>query len=195
MGSVDLVQMEFAELNFTGKWLYLIGRPSPEFDASIYGKAGQGKSTFSAQFACYLAENFGKVAYISSEEGITRTMKDKLVQNNAYTPNLDIVEVGCFEDIINGVPRGVYRFLFLDSLDDMGITPDKLKQIKVHFGNIAIISISQVTKQGQIRGSNQLGHNTQIQIRVDKGKAITEKNRYEKTPKVYVVFEEGFQKK
>ena len=77
ISSTELEGMEFNTINFKGVWGDFFGQPSLEFHCIIHGMPGEGKSTFAIQFAHYLAENFGKVVYISGEEGINKTLKEE----------------------------------------------------------------------------------------------------------------------
>jgi len=61
---------------------------------------GEGKSTFAIQFANYLAENIETVIYFSGEEGFSKTMKDKIVRNNAVSENLFLADLRKYQDLI-----------------------------------------------------------------------------------------------
>ena len=60
----------------------------------------------------------------------------------------------------------------------MNIDVEKLKQLRERYKNSSIISISQATKDGKMRGSYQIVHDVDIEIIVTKGVAMTNKNRF-----------------
>ncbi len=179
ISSGQLKQMNFKSLNFTGKWETLVGKPSINFHAVIHGKPGQGKSHLSVQFAKYLAFNFGRVIYISSEEGLSKTLRDKFVFNNAFHKGLHIADLHSFEEVMEELESNTYHFVFVDSLDDMGIDAAKLKILRERFKNSGLITISQSTKSGRARGSQQIIHDCDIAIKVEDGIAFIVKNRFE----------------
>lgn len=88
ISSQNLQKMEFKALNFQGKWQNLFGPPSINFHCMLHGMLGEGKSTFAIQFAKYLADNFGRVIYIS---GV-------MMQNTYYKQNLLLNPSPLFSD-------------------------------------------------------------------------------------------------
>ena len=188
ISSERLFEMEFDCLNFEDEWNELFGLPSVNFHLIIHGKSGHGKSTFAVQFAKYLADNFGKVLYVSGEEGFSKTLQNKFVNNDASAASLDIADVRSYDEFIRVVPRGSYNFIFLDSLDTMKIDTDKLRSIKQHYKNTAIITISQATKAGQMRGSYEIVHDSDIAVEVIDGMATTTKNRFKERGMTFNVF-------
>lgn len=166
MSSMDFSKMEFDTLGFTGKWLKLIGDPSNNFTAMIFGKPKMGKSYLCVDFAGYLARNHGKVLYIAREEGLDKTLQDKLNDKNVKHPSL-FVTASLPEDL------SMYDFIFLDSVNRMGLTPEDLRQLKIQYPEKSFISIFQSTKQGNFRGENSFQHDVDVVIEVpEKGKAV-----------------------
>jgi hypothetical protein len=188
IASPKLNQMRHTTILFDGKWKEFLGQPPIDFNCIIHGMPGEGKSTFAIQFAHYLAVNFGKVLYVSGEEGWNKTLKDKFQKVNAITPDLHIADIRKYEEITMEVKTNTYNFIFVDSLDTMGIDSKKLKALRNHYKNVAIISICQSTKDGKMRGSNEIVHDTDIAIRVEKGIAETTKNRLINTNQKFDVF-------
>ena len=190
ISSQHLKKMEFKALNFQGKWQNLFGLPSINFHCVLHGMSGEGKSTFAIQFAKYLADNFGRVIYISGEEGFSKTFKDKFSNNNAESKFLDVADLRTFEDINREVPQEAYNFIFIDSLDTMKIDADKMKKIRELYKNSALITISQSTKDGKMRGSYEIVHDCDIAVKVENGIATTTKNRFKEKGMTLNVFED-----
>lgn len=178
MSSSELIRMSFKSLNFKERWKELIGKPAVTFHMVIHGVPGQGKSTFSLLFADYLAKNFGNVLYASSEEGHNKTMKDKCVLNRMDNPNLIIGDFRSPEEILEEVEPNQFHFIVIDSLNDLGMGIEQLKEFREVYSNSALITVSQSTKNGQIRGSQQIVHDCDVEIRVNKGIAMANKNRF-----------------
>jgi len=187
--SNDLRQMEYKALNFQSKWKDFFGMPSVTFHCVIHGRAGEGKSTFAAQFAYYLAENFGTVIYISGEEGFSKTLKDRFMNNQALSKYLYIADLHSKTEIEKQVPINTFNFIVIDSLDNMNIGIEELREIRKRYNNSAILTISQSTKDGKMRGSNELVHDCDIAVSVERGIATTIKNRFKEKYQTYQIFE------
>lgn len=188
ISSGQLVEMNYKALNFQGNWQHLFGFPSVNFHCVLHGMSGEGKSTFAIQFANYLADNFGKVIYISGEEGFSKTMKDKFVNNNASSENLFIADIRTYDDLIAEVKPNTYNFIIIDSLDNMRIGANEMKSLRKLYQHSAIITISQSTKDGKMRGSYEIVHDSDIAVSVSKGIAETIKNRFLEKGRSFKIF-------
>ncbi|MBL0309222.1 MAG: DNA cytosine methyltransferase [Bacteroidetes bacterium] len=188
ISSTSLEQMQFQSLNFDGLWNEFFGYPSINFHCLIHGLSGHGKSTFAIQFAKYLADYFGRVIYISGEEGFSMTFKDKFVNNGAGSEALDVADLRSYDDIIQHVPRSAYNFIFIDSLNTMKIDVNKLKELRTMFENTAWVTISQSTKGGEMRGSYEIVHDSDVAVKVTNGMAVTTKNRFKPLGSNFRVF-------
>jgi hypothetical protein len=166
MSSMDFANVQFKTLGFTGKWLELIGDPSSNFTAMVFGKSKMGKSFLCIDFAGYLARNHGKVLYVANEEGLDYTLQDKLNDKNVKHPNLFVT---------GSLPGNIakYDFVFLDSVSRLGLTAEDLRVLKTQFPTKSFIYIFQSTKQGNFRGENSFQHDVDVVIEVpEKGKAV-----------------------
>ncbi|MEI6765623.1 MAG: hypothetical protein WCM76_08275 [Bacteroidota bacterium] len=189
ISSAHLTEMEYQALNFQGRWQYFFGLPSLNFHCALHGMAGEGKSTFAIQFANYLAVNFGRVIYISGEEGFSKTMKDKFINNNAATENLFLADLRTYQDLVNEVKPNTFNFIFIDSLDNMRIGALELKELRKLYMNSALVTISQSTKEGKMRGSYEIVHDSDIAVSVSGGIAETVKNRFLEKGRKYKIFD------
>lgn len=188
ISSQQLVAMEFTEYPFSGKWKHFIGNPSTNFNCVIHGLPGNGKSTFSIQFTKYLADNFGRVIYIAAEEKFSKTTKDKFLDQHAVSDNIHIADYKNADEIMGLMPRNTFDFIFIDSLDVMRIGPEKLRALKAIHPNAAFITVSQSTKTGQMRGSQEIQHEADIVVKLEGGTAATQKNRFNMIDQMLVVF-------
>ena len=166
ISSMDFAKMKFETLGFTGKWRELIGDPSGNFTAMVFGKPKMGKSYLCVDFAGYLARNHGKVLYVANEEGLDYTLQEKLNDKNVKHPNLYVTA---------SLPSSLagYDFIFLDSVNRLGLKPEDLRTLKTQYPAKSFVYIFQATKQGNFRGENSFQHDVDVVIEVpEKGKAV-----------------------
>jgi hypothetical protein len=166
MNSMEFANLDFDTLGFRGKWMELIGDPSSNFTAMVFGKPKMGKSYLCIDFAGYLARNHGKVLYVAREEGLDMTLQKKLNEKDVAHPNLFVSSL-LPENLV------VYDFIFLDSVNRLGLTPDDLNKLKARNPSKSFIFIFQSTKNGNFRGANSFQHDVDVVIEVpQKGKAV-----------------------
>jgi hypothetical protein len=166
MNSMDFANMEFDTIGLQGKWLNLIGDPSSNFTAMVFGKPKMGKSYLCIDFAGYLARNHGKVLYVAKEEGLDYTLQMKLNDKNVKHPNL-FVSASLPDNL------SAYGFIFLDSVNKLGLSPEDLNRLKLSNPTKSFVFIFQSTKGGNFRGANSFQHDVDIVIEVpERGKAV-----------------------
>lgn len=166
MNSMDFANMQFETIGLKGKWLDLIGDPSSNFTAMVFGKPKMGKSYLCIDFAGYLARNHGKVLYVAKEEGLDMTLQKKLNDKDVAHPNLFVSSV---------LPENLsqYDFIFLDSVNKFGFSPEDLNRLKAFNPTKSFIFIFQTTKAGVFRGANTFQHDVDVVIEVpEQGKAV-----------------------
>lgn len=176
MSLKDLQNKQFKTLEFTGEWKELVGKPEQNFSMMIYGQSGHGKSYLVGQLSEYLANNFGDVLYNSSEEGISLSLQDKVKKLDSN--KLRISNFKDFESIKKHLKKSVSRFVVLDSVNHMNLTPEQLEELKKIDLTRSFITIHQVTKNGEFKGNNKFLHNCDVQIIVTNRVPLVEKNRY-----------------
>ncbi len=165
--------MHFEVLNLDGEYKELIGTPSKNFIALVYGKPGSGKTTFCIKFAKYLCTKGMKILFATKEEGFNHTFKEKINRMDAAHPNFHISPV-LDESIIKN-----YDAVFIDSVTSFKIQPHELVEIKERNPNTAFIYIFQATKGGDFRGALEYLHDADVEIKAENGILKTEgKNRF-----------------
>lgn len=176
LSAEELENMDYAKYIFgDDKYGQFMGNPAVGFHAIVFGLPKGGKSIWSMQFADYLANHFGDVLYIASEEGFKGTIKQKISE---WTTNRDKLKFGNFtgfeeiRDNING-----YDFVFIDSLDFAQISVEEMEELKALNPNTSFVTIKQVTKDGKFRGSQEFAHNCDIIVEIIDGVAH-QKGRY-----------------
>lgn len=165
MSSIDFANLHFNSIGFTGKWLNLIGDPSPGFTAMVFGKPKMGKSYLCVDFAGYLARNHGTVLYVANEEKLDATLQMKLNDKNVKHENLFVSDY-LPEDLSK------YQFIILDSVNKLGLNPKDLDNLKKKNPGKSFIFIFQTTKDGNFKGANSYQHDVDVVIEIpEKGKA------------------------
>lgn len=187
MNSEELINYKYKTLPFTGAFYDLIGEPSHNAHIVVYGLPKNGKSIFSTQLAKYLAETFGKVLYVSAEEGFSVTLQKKARDFAEGNPNFDFANFRTYEEIEEAMNNRPYMAVVIDSVNFAKITAEQVEQLKHQNPNTLFITIHQATKQGQARGSQEYIHNADTIIRVHEGVA-TSMGRFNEGGS-YVVFE------
>ncbi len=184
MNSIDFVNLHFNSIGFSGKWLNLIGDPSPGFTAMVFGRPKMGKSYLCVDFAGYLARNHGTVLYVANEEKLDATLQMKLNDTDVKHENLFVSDY-LPEDL------SMYQFIILDSVNKLGLNPKDLENLKKNNPGKSFLFIFQTTKDGKFKGANSYQHDVDVVIEIpEKGKATQfgrfnaggEMNIFEDTP-------------
>ncbi len=163
----ELIEKKFDSLEFEGKFLELIGKPSKLFSAIIWGLPKGGKSNFSIRFADYLQEYFGDVVYIAAEEGESVTLQEKIKAIGGS--KVTFAENKDRQSIREYLQSKSCDFVFIDSINNAGIDNEFLELIKQENPTKSFISIVQATKGGNFKGDQALTHNCDFIIKVVAG--------------------------
>ena len=179
--AVEMANRKLDLLNFTSFWYSLIGNPARNFTLMLHGEPHNGKTIFLLKLAQYLAENFGDVLYISSEEFASPTMTKKVGEFlNPLPARLHFAENLQAPDLSH------YQFVILDSVNDLGLKAIEYKELRKAYPETAFIFILQHTKAGDFRGGKDWEHMAEIAGEVSKGVVTITKNRY--APKAVLDF-------
>lgn len=160
-------------LAFHSFWLSLFGKPAKNFTMMFHGEPHNGKTIFLLKFAQFLAENFGKVLYVSSEEFASTTMTSKVKEFlNPFPERLH------FSENLKDPKLSEYDFIILDSVNDLGLKINEYKEIRKKHPDTAFIFILQHTKAGEFKGGKDWEHLAEVVGEVEKGVVTITKNRY-----------------
>ena len=176
LSASELETMDYDKYIFgDDKFGNFIGNPAVGFHAIVFALPKAGKSIWSMQFADYLANHFGNVLYIASEEGFKGTIKDKITEWTTNRTHLKFANFKGYEEIKDNISG--YEFVFIDSLDFANITVDEMEELKELNPTTSFITVKQVTKDGKFRGSQEYAHNCDIIVEIIEGIAY-QKGRY-----------------
>lgn len=173
LSAEEMGNRQFESLDFGYPWNTLMGKPAKNFTIMFHGEPGSGKTTLLLKFAEYLANNFGNVLYISSEEHGASTLTDKInellrpkPQNLDFAPDLETPHLAA------------YQFIILDSINDLGLKLEDFKALKKDNPDAAFILVLQHTKDGNYRGGKDWEHHIEIGVSVENGIATVYRTRY-----------------
>ena len=143
IGVKAFIEKSFHTFAFEGEWLESFGEPEKNFKMICYGGSGEGKTEFMVRFAKYLA-TFGKVSYISPEQGISKSLQDAIIRNNLdeVAGKVMFVSGGVFSDVVDYIKRSKSRIVIIDSLDYMKLTVEQFKTLIKTFPKKAFIIIA-----------------------------------------------------
>ena len=171
MNSIDFAKLHFNSIGFSGKWLNLIGDPSPGFTAMVFGRPKMGKSYLCVDFAGYLARNHGTVLYVANEEKLDATLQMKLNDKEVKHENLFVSDY-LPEDLSK------FQFIILDSVNKLGLSPQDLENLKRKNPGKSFIFIFQTTKDGKFKGANSYQHDVDVVIEVPERGRATQFGRF-----------------
>lgn len=154
-----------------------------------HGLPGSGKSTLGMIFLNEIAQqeaDRGKKCLIfnSEQPSTSGGMTDRAKRINARAPSIDVVDSSEFEDLISLLRSGQYSFVLLDSISKMSGKNDKERGARLlglykEFPDVSFFVIAHEGKDGRYyKGSSDLAHDTEVQIKVDSGLATTLKSHY-----------------
>lgn len=173
LSAEQMANLEVDELEFTYPWNALLGKPARNFSMMFHGDPGSGKTTLLLKFVEYLANGFGRVLYLSSEEHGANTLIKKLNVLMPVRPSgLDFAANLHTPDLTQ------YDFIVLDSVNNLKLSIEDLKRLRKLHPQTAFIIVLQHTKDGTYRGGKDWEHETEVAVKVEHGVATVYRNRY-----------------
>ena len=172
----QLDKIDFETISIPGKYEDLLGSIERGFKMVMYGLPGSGKSTMLIDLSNDL-KNFGKVVYVSAEEGIRASLRKKTRLMNVNSPYIRFESA----ETIPGIKKVIDKdtaFVMIDSITSLNVSPEAINQLYKQYPHISFIGILQTTKEGKYKGDAQLIHDADIVWKVEGFTATNEKNRY-----------------
>lgn len=177
LSTAQMAGFTYKEIALNPYYAKILGKPATNFDMCIHGEPGSGKTVFLLKLANYLAENFGKVVYVTTEEFGSATLTKKIKDFNINSKNL------FFTDKLEKINPSDFAFMFVDSVNHSGLKLADYKEMRIKHPNTAVILILQTTKGGTYKGGKDWPHEVEICARLfknEKGQRMIEitKDRY-----------------
>lgn len=164
----EIARLQIPELPLEGEWRAAFGRPSRYERWFIDGESTSGKSTFVMLLAKELCK-FGKVDYISLEEGANLSFKRRTIrlQMDEVAGRFKAVTNITMEELAERLakPKSA-NFVFIDSVQYTGMTFPKIKALLLdRFPRKSFIFVSQNYK-GRPKGkpANDLKFDAGVKI-------------------------------
>ena len=143
IGVKAFIEKSFHTFAFEGEWKDSFGEPEKNFKMICYGGSGEGKTEFMVRFAKYLA-TFGKVSYVSPEQGISKSLQDAIIRNNLddVSGKVMFLSGGLFSELVVYIKKSQSRIIIIDSLDYMKLTVEQFKILVKTYPKKAFIIIA-----------------------------------------------------
>ncbi len=143
VGVKAFIEKSFHTFAFEGEWKDSFGEPEKNFKMIYYGGSGEGKTEFMVRFAKYLA-TFGKVSYVSPEQGISKSLQDAIIRNNLddVSGKVMFLSGGLFSELVVYIKKSQSRIIIIDSLDYMKLTVEQFKILVKTYPKKAFIIIA-----------------------------------------------------
>lgn len=173
-----------------------VGELEDTFTAIIYGKSGNGKTSFTIQFIKELSKALGPAIYNSLEEGHGKTIQDLAIRYNLMEHGnlIRFVDNEPFEEFYARMRKKKSpKIAVIDSVQYMQLTFEQYKQLKEGCKKkiFLFISHAQGSRPKGVEAQN-IEFDVNIKIRVDKFIAFVS-SRYGGT-KNYVIAEDRAKK-
>lgn len=150
LNSLEFIQRKFKVYHIDEPWVRVFGHIEPGKHIVVYSKEKLGKTTALVDFAGYLSQHHGPVLFVQKEEELSGTFQDKFEKTKAANARLDLLE-----EIPDDETLKEYRFVFLDSVTRLKMTPDQLLELQRRLApHVTLIAVLHATKNGQHRGAN-----------------------------------------
>ncbi|MCO6466740.1 MAG: hypothetical protein J5I53_09005 [Bradyrhizobiaceae bacterium] len=114
-----------------------------QFTILLGGASGAGKSTAALILAGDLADH-GAVLVATSEERLRSGTIGLRAKHAGIDPDsIDVCEVMCIADLESLLDEGEHRFVIVDSITEVGLTPDEASRLLEAYPDVAFILVAQ----------------------------------------------------
>lgn len=183
------------ELPLDGEWERAFGKPSYNERWFIEGESASGKSTFVMLFGKKLCE-YGRVAYLPLEEGISLSLKRRLkrLRMDEVNGRFKVLRETKVTDLVAILkkPKSPH-FVIIDSVQYIGLTFPQMKELLLDkFPRKSFIFVSQVYK-GEPKGkaANDLKFESGVKIYTRGFRAYCRGRYIDDVLTYYTIWEEG----
>lgn len=182
----DLAKITVPPLPWSPFWKPFMGQTPMKFWMSVYGKWGEGKTSFITRFAGEVSR-FGRTIIAENEEDLGAGMVSERIRLlGVRSDQVEFTNDADLDRIERTLTTGNFRFAFFDSISFMlkqpGIDVDRLVGLPKKFPNISFIYVIFGVKAGEtFKGDSIFGYAPDIVVQVKDLVARAEKNKYGNT--------------
>jgi hypothetical protein len=190
----DILSMHISSMEFTGDWEASLGKPATSGVWIIWGRPGNGKTSFVMQLAKYLCR-FDKVIYNSLEEGTGLSVQKSMKRHHMeeVSRSFLILDREPLEQLYERLKkRKSPNIIIIDSLQYSGLTYNSYKQLKERFSKKLFVFVSHaegVHPAGRI--GRAVEYDADIKIFVEGFRASCKSRFMDKPGVPFVIWDEG----
>lgn len=190
----EIAKRSYKTLGWGGRWCEAFGDPEESSCWFISGASASGKSSFVMQL-CYELSHYGKVLYMSYEEGVSLSFRDRVCRFglDCRQGSFSVVTDDSLSDLRSRlVRRHSAKFVVVDSFQHAGWGWLETKQLLEDFPQKGFIFVSQEYKGQPIgKSAMRLRYASSVKVRVIGFKAYCQGRFDPEAGNYYTVWEEG----
>lgn len=165
----NIINYNPVTLDFEGRWLASFGKPEQCGSWLVWGASGHGKTRFVLQLCKYLCR-FGRVAYDSLEEGLSKSMQNAIldVGMKDTARRFVLLDKENIADLIERLQRRKSPdIIVIDSVQYTGMTYNDYKKLRDEFPRKLFILISHADgKEPAGRVAKSIRYDAFVKIRI-----------------------------
>jgi len=143
----------------------------------LVGRSGSGKSSLLAQALDTIR---GPAVIVSTEEPAGPSVQDRLDRLHVRRDDLWICSRGTVDQVAEIVRQRKVTSLGIDSVQRASYEPRELRHLLLTLPTLAVLfAVSQVNRDGDVRGGEELAHECDVLIEVEALKWRIVKSRYQ----------------
>lgn len=200
LGVEQFLQKTYKTIEISKEFEPILGDMEKVFVGAVYGESGHGKTEFCVKLAKEFTR-FGRVAWLSYEQGHSKSLQSAIIRNNMKEVSSKIVfldpskkrpeGVSIFEHLMQYLgKRSTPDFVFVDSGDYVRMTKDQYFALKERYGEKkGIIFICHANgRKFKTPVTEEIGYNGEFSIYVKNFIARPQKSRTGGT-EAYIIYE------
>lgn len=165
----NIINYNPVTLDFEGRWLASFGKPELCGSWLVWGASGHGKTRFVLQLCKYLCR-FGRVAYDTLEEGLSKSMQNAIldVGMKDTARRFVLLDKENIADLIERLQRRKSPdIIVIDSVQYTGMTYNDYKKLRDEFPRKLFILISHADgKEPAGRVAKSIRYDAFVKIRI-----------------------------
>ena len=166
----EILGIRHRSLELGGEWGNCVGTIDRHGVVFIWGNSGNGKSSAVVSLCRELC-NFGKVLYVSLEEGFSLSFQNTLKRFDMYScgSRFQVIDSATPEEIVERLkkPRS-QEFVVIDSFQFLGMSYRQYVEFKTQLANKLIIFVSHADgKQPAGRAARSVKYDAMLKIWVE----------------------------